>query len=69
MVLQAILFDKRKFTKKKASKWMKDHNKKSVSMRETKNFYRFRIMEPRKNGNYRIKSIADGVKIIFEPKK
>ena len=63
--MQAIIFDKNKYTKRQADQWLKKHNKHPISSRVTKNFYRYRMFEPVKGRKYRLKTITDGIKIVL----
>jgi len=65
--IQAILFDKRYFSKNKAKEWMKKHNIKPIKdVHETKYLWRYRLMEPDSNYKYITKSIFDDkIKLII----
>lgn len=64
--IQAILFDKKKFTKKKAEKWIKNNKYHPLKLHITKNKYRFRLIEPNKGTTYRIKKLADsGIEFVM----
>ena len=45
-MIQAVLFDKKKWTRNKAKEWLKTHNYNSISNRTTETYHRFRIIEP-----------------------
>ena len=47
MNIQAVLFDKTKWTRNKAKEWLKTHDYNSISNRTKETYYRFRIIEPR----------------------
>lgn len=65
MVLQAVLFPKKAFTKKEANKWLKEHNiKKMKPLHETENEYRARIMSPNKKGKYYSNVLSNGVILV-----
>jgi hypothetical protein len=64
--VQAILFDKTKWTFDDASLFLYDHNVEPIKMHETQNFYRFRLKTPNKKYKYRIKTISPGIKFVFE---
>jgi hypothetical protein len=44
--LQSILFNKKKYNRKDAIKWLVDHHFKYIKTDETKNYYRMRQLEP-----------------------
>jgi hypothetical protein len=44
--LQSILFNKKKYKRKDAIKWLIDHQFKYIKTDETKNYYRMRQLEP-----------------------
>jgi len=74
--IQAVLFDKNKWTIKKATKWFKDHNftlPEGKEVHVTNNFFRFRVLTPNnKKFMYRTKWLSkdEGIKIIIAiPKK
>jgi len=47
---------------------MKKHGKVPIArVRETAKYYRYRLEEPDDDATYRLKTIKDGVKIVFEP--
>ena len=70
MNIQAVLFDKTKWTRNKAKEWLKTDNYKSIGNRRTETYYRFRIIEP----NYtkyinRIQNNNKGPDFIIQYKK
>jgi len=44
--VQTVVFDKKRWTKAQAAKWLKDNGFKAVTVRETGNSYRFRQRPP-----------------------
>lgn len=66
MEVQAILFDKSKYTTTTARAWLKKHNYVARSMRITENLYRYRIVEPNKfnQKTFKLIHITDGVKAV-----
>ena len=65
--IQAILFEKDKFTTDKARKFLKKHNYKQIKrVDKTTNFLRYRIRKPKKNGMYRIIDFGDDIKAVIE---
>lgn len=70
MKVQAILFPKKKFTIKKAEKWLKDSNYIPIKkVHETLNFYRYRLLEPNKKFKYITKKLSNGVDLVIIVKK
>lgn len=71
--IQAIIFKKNKFTIPQAKRWLKTHDyKKYIKYDITENYYRFRLIEPKKKGIYRIIDFGDDIKAVLEiinPKK
>ena len=64
--VQAIIFDKKFWTVKRAKQWLNDHNYEPLKPVDiTKNFYRFRITWPTNRYNYRIITFGDGIKAII----
>ena len=49
MNIQAVLFDKTKWTRNKAKECLKTHNYHTISNRTTETYYRFRKIEPNYN--------------------
>lgn len=65
--VQAVIFDKNKFTTKKAREWVDKHNfSRAKRVHITKNNLRYRIREPDTEKRYRTKQIANGIKFILE---
>ena len=68
-MIQAIIFDKTKFTKEEAKKKFKDMDFKLLKgkkIHETDRYWRFRISTPKKNRQYRTIVIKPGIKTIYE---
>jgi len=67
MNIQAILFDKNLWTAKNAYKWVKGHGYNPIKrVHITKNYYRYRITDPKTYRLMRIKNISDnGIKFII----
>jgi hypothetical protein len=73
-MIQSILIDKNKNTLKEAEKWIKEHNyiiNKKPSNFITKNYYRFRQIEPEPKNIYAIKTIDKerNIKLVLIVKK
>ena len=65
--IQAILFDKDKYTPNQGYAWLRKHNyPKPIRMDVTKNLLRFRIIWPEKNKMYRIINFGDDIKAVIE---
>ena len=66
MSIQAINFPKKKFTTEKARTWLKKNKHKPIKrVHETPNYYRYRLMNPKKFKSYRIKELSSGVKLVL----
>lgn len=64
--VQAVLFDKNKFTTEKCRRWLKSNNFEPLKRVDvTDNYYRYRIIEPDDNHKYRVKKIDDKIKFII----
>jgi hypothetical protein len=68
--IHSILFEKDKYSKRKAIEWVRKHGfivnfpgKKGPH--ETTKHWRFRQLEPNINKRYRTKKITDGIKFVF----
>ena len=67
--IQAIIFEKEKFTSSKARDWLKKHNYtpiKRVDKTKNGNYLRYRLLEPKKNVIYRTINFGDDIKAIIE---
>ena len=65
--IQAILFEKDKFTADKAREFLKKHNYKQIKrVDKTTNFLRYRIRKPKKNAMYRMIDFGDDIKAVIE---
>ena len=64
--IQAIIFEKDKFTIPQAKAWLKKHEYKYIKYDITDNFYRFRLIEPKKKGFYRMIDFGDEIKAVLE---
>lgn len=64
-MIQAIIFKNSQFNLKKSKEWLKKHNYNYKSYRTTKNFFRFRLIEPSKKYYYRIKKISDNIFFVL----
>ena len=70
MTIQAILFDKRSWTEQLANSWLWTSGYRPISMRNTKGYYRFRLIEPDKTKYiYRTQLFGDGIKVILQYSK
>ena len=70
--IQAIMFSKNinefgfKWTTQKAKQWLRDHNIYPIkSARETPNYYRFRINDPKKYNSFITKKTNLGIDFII----
>lgn len=66
MAVQAVLFNKNKWTLADAKEWLNANGYKPIKrVHITENFYRYRIMKPIKNKNYSSKKIGDYITLIM----
>jgi len=65
--VQTYIFDKKKFDKTKAEKWLKGKGKKTPSVDETSDFYRYRQIDPNKfiPNSFRTINITEGIKAVI----
>jgi hypothetical protein len=63
--VQAIIFDRYKYSEQQAIKWLSDHNYHPMKLHDTTNFHRFRIREPIHGERYITKQIAPGIELIL----
>ena len=66
-IVQSILIDKSKFTKKQAETWVSKHNRKIQKVGITDKYYRFRQMAPSKfiKTSFKTIIIKEGIKAII----
>ena len=65
--IQAILFEKDKFTTEKARRFLKKHNYKPIKrVHKTENYLRYRIRKPKNKTMYRTIDFGDDIKAIIE---
>jgi hypothetical protein len=63
---QAIILSKEFFTEMEAEKWIMFHRYHPIKpVHETKQYYRFRLENPRDFSHFITKEIEDGVKLII----
>lgn len=66
MIIQAILFDKRKWTTTEAREWLKKHNYYPIKkVHVTEHFLRYRIESPDSFSRFVTKHISDGIELIL----
>ena len=64
--IQSFLFDKTKFTKTRARKWLQTYSYTPIKPVDTTvNLHRYRIREPRANATYRTIRVANGVQAVL----
>lgn len=69
-LVQAVLFEKEKFTPIKARSWLKRHNHTPIKRAHlTENYYRYRIMDPDKLMDFITQDLGEGVKLILARSK
>jgi len=68
MNIQAVIFKKDSFTKRKADAWLKRHNYVRIKpFHETINYLRARLKEPNEDKyEYMIIKFNDGIKAVIE---
>ena len=67
MSIQAILFPIKRFTSTQARRYLKKHNHKQIKhVHKTKNFLRYRLIEPHKNDKYISKKMPSGVIYVIK---
>ena len=67
-MIQAIIFEKIKFTKEEAKKKFEKMDFKLLKgkkIHETERYWRFRVSDPKKNKQYRTIAIKPGIKAIY----
>ena len=66
--IQALIFKKNLFTKRKADAWLKRHNYVRIKpFHETLNYYRARLKEPNENKyEYRLINFGNEIKAVIE---
>lgn len=64
--IQAIIFDKKYWTKKEAKEWLAKNNFKPIKkVHTTKNFHRYRINEPNQYRKFRLKKLDNKVDLVL----
>lgn len=67
MTVQAILFPIKKFTTKEAREYLLSHNHKRIKrVHKTKNFLRYRLVEPKKKDKYISKKMKNGIIYVIK---
>ena len=68
MNIQAVIFKKDSFTKRKADAWLKRHNYVRIKpSHETLNYLRARLQQPNEDKyEYRIIKFNEGIKAVIE---
>ena len=71
MNLQAIIFKKDKYTKRKADSWLRRHNYVRIKpFHDTLNYLRARLKEPNEEKyEYRLIKFGDDIKAVIEFQK
>lgn len=65
--IQAIIFEKENFKSQDARKWLTKHGYEPIKrVDKTKNYLRYRLTEPKKNGVYRTIDFGDDIKAVLE---
>jgi len=64
--IQAVIFPKATWSIAKSKKWLKDNSIKPIkSARETLNFYRYRIQDPKLFYGFITKKLNNGVELVI----
>lgn len=64
--IQAILFDKKKWTKQSSHHWIRTHNFKPIKpVHITDRYYRYRLVNPYPHYRYITETIDNGIKFIL----
>jgi len=64
--IQAVLFPKAMWSIAKSKKWLKDNLIKPIkSARETVNFYRYRVRDPKLFNEFITKKLNNGVELVI----
>lgn len=64
--IQSVLFDKSYYSRKSSLNWLIKHKLKPLkSVHITKNYYRYRLKDPKKYKYFRIISITDNIKFVL----
>ena len=63
--VQAILFNKNKWSLKSSLRWLHSHGFKPLKVHETIKFFRYRFRDPSKFSKLRNKKISNGIEFIF----
>lgn len=64
--VQAVLFDKKKWTTTQARTWIAKHDYKAIKRVDiTKNLLRYRLKSPKKYKRFSIKSSTKGIKFVI----
>ena len=65
-IVQALVFAKEFFTKKRAEQWAKQHGFNAIKQtHETPFTYRIRIRQPNDKYEYRTKALSTGIKAVL----
>lgn len=64
-VVQSILFDNDKWTKRKAVAWLKKHDYTGLDVDEKENTLRYRQVEPDEKNKYITKDIGNGIQLVI----
>jgi len=66
MAIQAIIFSRKFWNTELAEEWLKKHKYRPIKpVHITKNYYRYRLKDPKKLSGYRTKEIGIGIKLII----
>lgn len=66
-IVQAVIFDKTKWNTEQARQFLQRHEMKPIKrVHITKNYYRYRLVEPNSDRPHKLKEITDGVKLVLE---
>lgn len=63
--VQAILFNNQKWKLTDALYYLQEHEIKPMKIHETKNYYRFRLRDPKKYSHFITKKMRNGISLVI----
>lgn len=65
-LIQAILFDNKKWLTSEARKWLHSHGYKPIKkVHTTHNFHRYRLADPEQFKSFYTKKLSDGIELVI----
>ncbi len=66
MPIQAVIFNKKRFTADKAREWLRKHDYKAIKrVDKTKNFLRYRLKNPKQFRTFTTKPLNKSISLIM----